>query len=52
MVVGSASSTVTSRRLASSSQSKRYSRPRPDFVWSNCSMRERAAASPSVKYAG
>lgn len=52
IVVGSASSTVMTRRLASSSQPKWYSRPRPDLVWSNCSIRERAAASPSVKYAG
>ncbi len=52
IVVGSASSTVITRRLASSSQPKWYSRPRPDLVWSNCSIRERAAASPSVKYAG
>ncbi len=52
IAVESGPSTVMTRRLASSSQAKWYSRPRPDLVCSNCSIRARAAASPSVKYAG
>lgn len=50
--VGRASSTLMTSRLPSSSQLKRYSRPRPDLACSNCSIRAREAASLSVKYAG
>lgn len=52
MVVGRGGSTVMRSWLLSSSQAKWYSRPRPDLAWSTCSTRERAAGSPSVKYAG
>lgn len=44
--------TATVSSLPSSSQVKRYSRPRPALACSSCSMRARASASPSVKYAG
>lgn len=47
--VGSAASTRRSSWLPSSSQSKRYSRPRPDLACSRASIRAREAASPSVK---
>lgn len=50
--VGRASRTLITSWLASSSQAKWYSRPRPDLACSSCSIRMRAAASPSVKYAG
>lgn len=49
MPVGSAASTLRSSWLPSSSQSKRYSRPRPDLACSSASIRAREAASPSVK---
>lgn len=50
--VESASRTRMTSWLPSSSHSNRYSRPRPDLVCSNCSIRARASGSPSVKYAG
>lgn len=52
MSVGSGDRTVTVSRLPSSSHSKWYSRPRPDFACSSCSIRVRESISPSVKYAG
>lgn len=50
--VGSASRTLMTSWLPSSSQAKWYSRPRPDLACRSCSIRAREAASPSVKYAG
>lgn len=47
--VGRASSTLMTSRLPSSSQEKWYSRPRPDFACSSCSIRLREPASLSVK---
>uniref|UniRef100_UPI00165FE977 hypothetical protein n=1 Tax=Streptomyces apricus TaxID=1828112 RepID=UPI00165FE977 len=49
MSVGSGARTATVSRLPSSSQVKRYSRPRPDLACSNCSILARASASPSGK---
>ena len=43
---------LISSSLPSSSQPKRYSRPRPDLAGSSCSTRSRSANSPSRKYAG
>ncbi len=52
MSVGSGASTPIVSWLPSSSHAKWYSRPRPDFAVSSCSIRARESASPSVKYAG